>query len=274
MDFLNVPLGWKTDVEDKDALIASAVEMPEVRSFAAPPEISHRAWYKVKQQGQMGSCVGHGLSEAEEISNYIDTGGDVIRCSAMFAYLRSQAYSNLLGKDQGATISGSVEAAKEDGAVLEEHFPYPSRYTTTIPEAARVNAGKHKILRHSPIKSYDDAFKWLATGQGVVIIGVDWTRSLANNNGVIEDAGSGSYGGHCMLLAGYTKRRDRSDRQYLDLLNSHGEGWGNRGWAEVAPRVIEQWLDQRWAELWGLSDIEEFGVRPVPDFSKMFEGIV
>lgn len=171
-----------------------------------------------------------------------------------------QKQSGLFGRDVGATISGVVSAMNKLGVPREVTFPYPGVYRTQIPAAAYSEANDHRILSVSPMRSYDDCFTFLAAGIGAIQIGIDWTSSLANNrDGVIEQVSGGTYGGHSVSLVGYSARRDTQDRQYLWLHNSHGTGWGNQGWSEVAPRVIDSWIERSsLGEFMGLSDMESY----------------
>jgi hypothetical protein len=188
----------------------------------------------------------------------------------MWSYITAQKRSGLLGRDVGATITGAVQSSMADGECLEETFPYTGTYSTAIPPAAASEASGHRIVKHSVMRSYADVFNWIASGQGVVIIGVRWTAACAESGGVIEDAGSRGGGGHSVLLCGYPNRRASDGRKYIDMLNSHGTGWGDKGWSLVAPRVIEQWLDDRYSELIGVSDIHEWGFREV----KSWQGLI
>lgn len=207
------------------------------------------------------SCAGHACSTVLEICNWIDTKGDEIQLSRMFAYIVGQRESGISG-DSGATISGVVAAAKRKGICLEETWPYPSHYTTEIPDDAFREAGQHKLINHSVLGSYSDCWRFLASGVGAIEIGVPWKSSLANNrSGVIEDASGQTYGGHAVAIVGWTTRTDQQGRNYLILANSHGEGWGAGGFAEVAPHLFDEWGRDDFSELIGASDLQEYGVR-------------
>lgn len=228
----------------------------------APKVIDHRGWLRVENQGNMSSCVGHGDSSALEVCNYYDTGGEIIQLSRMYAYLTAQQESGLFGRDQGATISGAVKANLKYGICRDETYPYPGRYSTSIPSEANAEAQKHKLLRHTVVDNYGESFNWLATGQGAVIIGVRWVQSLAETTGVVEQLRGGGNEFHCMAILGYSDRRDSLGRQYPWLVNSHGRGWGNQGWAEIAPSVVDQWCRRNdYEEVVGVSDLEEYSFR-------------
>lgn len=252
-------LGWRHDLEDSDYLHADAGLMRALpETFDAPEAIDPRGWLKIEDQGQVGSCSGHAMSSCCEVLNWIDTAGGEVQLSRMFAYLMGQKEDGIRG-DNGATISGVVKSAKRNGICLESTFPYPGRYVSEIPDAAVGEAKDHKILQHQPLSNYADCFRWLATGAGVIEIGIPWRSDLANNrNGVIEQAGGQNYGGHALAIVGYTTRKDSSGRNYLIMANSHGTGWGKNGFAEIAPSLFDAWGRDSYSEMIGVTDIEEF----------------
>lgn len=253
-------LGWLKSherVEDYGTILRTFQGM----GLADPPAvIDHRKWLLTENQGGVGSCAGHAGADCAQVCNWIATRGEAVRMSRMWCYLMGQKQSGLFGRDVGATISGVVGAMHRHGVPREETFPYPGAYRTAIPAAAHEEAKQHRILSVSPMRSYADCFTFLAAGLGGIQIGIDWTSSLAGNrDGVIEQVSGGSYGGHSVSLVGYSARRDSANRQYLWLHNSHGTGWGNRGWAEVSPRIIDDWIGRSGGnEFMGVSDLEAY----------------
>lgn len=272
---LEYGLGWRVDLEDRGQLYAGALDasfLQESAAFMAPDEIDHRGWLRVENQGRMGSCSGHAVTTDQEILWYLATGGQTVQLSRMLGYLAGQKCCGLLGSDQGATITGSIRGAREIGCCLEEVFPYPGQYTSHIPQAALDAAKSHLCAQHAVLRSYDDCFRWLATGTGVIEIGITWDSTLANNtSGVIDRLGGQVYGGHALAVVGYSKRVDDRGRKFLWMVNSHGRGWGREGWAEVAPALFDRWGQTRNSELIGLTDItaDKSHGRNVPKYTKL-----
>lgn len=258
-------LGWIPEAAaSRKRLYASA------RRFSPGPEVPRRTeplgvrdWMVIHDQGQIGSCGGNSRASVNEVCNWIDTRGSVIQLSRMFAYLTAQQVDNLLGRDAGCTISGCAKAARDTGVCLESTMPYPDpvRYHTQIPQAARAEASQHKLQRHSVLRSYQEVLDWITTGQGGVQIGIAWVESLANNKtGVIESVGGRNYGGHALALLDISTRKDSSGRPYIEMYNSHGLQWGDRGVAAVSPAIIDRWCREQMSEVIGFSDLEEFSV--------------
>lgn len=247
-------LGWRRDLEDHDWLRATGIVLPSALAFKAPEEIDLRGWLKVEDQGQMGSCAGNSLASCEEVLAWIKT-GKPIQLSRMFAYLAAQRMSGIRG-DQGATITGAIQAAMKMGCCYESTFPYPQQYTSNIPEAAIKEAKPNLVRNHSVLNSYAECFNWLAAGVGAIQIGIAWTSELANNkSGVIETDNGQNYGGHALAVVGFSKRTDSQGRRYLWMVNSHGLSWGRSGWAEVAPRLFDKWCREQQSEVIGITDL-------------------
>lgn len=89
-----------------------------------------------------------------------------------------------------------------------------------------------------------------------------WGNGLSSCTGVMERYVSGG-GGHAVCFLGYSARRDSQGRAYLWLANSWSEDWGARGWAEVAPRAVEQMLASSRTTAVGMSDLTTPTVRRV-----------
>jgi hypothetical protein len=260
-------LGYRRDLEDFASLIATSKPfvLPE-QTFSAPASISHRAWRApAKNQGQVGSCSGFSRASGEEILNWIATGGMVERFSEMYCYLENQKACGLLGRDQGATIDGSLKASQTTGICREASFPYPGRYVTQIPPAAEIEGKAHLINSHSIMKGYADCLKWISSGVGVVLIGVDWTMGMRNAGKRMtkQTLGGQLLGGHAMVLEGYNDAGD------LDLENSHSSAWGDGGWCMVAPEVVDYW-GAHGATLIGISDLQSYGYRKITSWGEMF----
>jgi len=236
--------GYLIEAERKQQLLATAKPIPAFclsGEFNEPEEIDCRPWMRIENQGSMGSCQGHAQTTVGEYCYHVAM-GEVIQFSPLFAYIATQRIDGISG-DRGSTIAGGVENAETNGLCPLEVCPYPDpvRYTRNIPDAAYEAAKPFKIRQHCVFDSYAGCYGYLATGQGAIEIGIGWGGSESSCNGVMESY-RGGRGGHALALVGYSRRKDSQGRKYLWLANSWDIDWGNGGWAEVAPRAIEQML--------------------------------
>lgn len=223
---------------------------------AAPESVSHRSWLKTENQLNQGSCVGHMRSSGGEVLNYIGTGGQVIQLNRQFSYITAQRVTGIQG-DRGATIYGAAVSAGKDGECQEALWPYTGQYNTNIPQKCFEEAKQHLIRKYVALTTYEQCKAWIGSGVGVVWAGVPWHEYFANNrNGVIDGVSGRSLGGHAILFCGYNAQGD------LDMVNSHSEQWGNKGWAFWKKNVID-WLLQTSGPFYGVTDMQVFQARKI-----------
>lgn len=252
-------LGYNRMHEDVEQLHGRAVPFVKPAGvYSAPESISIRSWSKIRYQGRKGACTGFARAACGEISNYYDTNGGIISLSPDWAYYTGQKHCGLLGKDQGATIMGSLAGAKEDGECLESTMAYSEVYQPRFSDAAKLEGSQHLIQRWSILKSIQEMFDWLATGQGSILIGIPWTRTLHSFKGKkpLRDIGSGSLGGHALCVCGYFL--DENGEIVFEVKNSHGVDYGDEGYLLLHERAMKQLLNGDWIEAVGISDIQEW----------------
>lgn len=259
-----VPGGWLIDEEDFEQLASLPGEAPFV-AMAGSVElvaIDPRKVIQIPNQQRQGSCVGHGLTTAMEWCHILQTKTFETQLSRAMGYYESQRESGITN-DRGSTVSGAVKLSKKTGVCEESLWPYPSSYNNKRPSnwtAVVDNAEKYKIGQSYNMTSYDGISTFLGAGQGGVVIGIGWNGSV--NRAVVESY-SGGGGGHALAFIALSERKDSSGRQYLWLANSWGTSWGNKGWAEVAPKAVEQMLSTRNTTMIGISDMPNAKPRKV-----------
>lgn len=256
--------GYRIDLERRDLLEAGSTGIDFdglMRGFAEPEEIDPRSYHKTENQGSVGSCQGHDLSTCVEHCYHVAV-GEVKQFSRAYAYYATQVIDGISG-DQGSTIEGGVRLAKERGLPPEENWPYNGQYDPRPPggwQAQYEAAAPWKIRSHTVLRSYADVYRYLASGVGAVTIGTAW--GLNPQNGVCESFNPGG-GGHATPFLGYSKRKDSQGRKYLWKLNSWGNGWGINGWAEIAPRAVDQMFGHQFTVMIGVSDLTTPGARKI-----------
>ena len=255
--------GWLHEKEDLEFLHGTATPWKPPQTFHAPEEFDPRIFHRVENQKAQGACAGHGCTSVCEQCEYLVT-GTVVQLCRQFSYITGQKADNLDGRDQGATISGVVKAAKNHGHCLESLWPYTGKYNTNIPRACYESAENHRIEHHAVLRSYDEILAFLKAGEGGVEIGVPWTSGLANNtSGRVTRSNSGgrNLGGHALAFLGW----DKSGA--LWMVNSHSERWGDNGYALCDPEWVNDIFRQRFHEVIGMSQFSDnFGEAKTWDF--------
>jgi hypothetical protein len=263
MDYSKMTGFYLGDEEDRQHLIDTASPMPELL-YAAPEEVDPRKLFPahrwVENQASQGSCAGHANTTILEYCLGVATQKEPVHLSRQYSYIMAQKKSGISG-DRGSTIDGNVRVAME-GIPREEFWPYTGRYHTSPPggmEACQTDARDYRLAKHAVMRSYQNCFDWIASGTGAVNIGI---RFGVGNSPVCENY-SNSGGGHAVALIGYSTRKDSQGRNYLWLLNSWGQNWGNGGWCEVAPKAIEQMFQSNYTVMIGMTDMQNITPRPI-----------
>jgi C1A family cysteine protease len=252
----NIPGGWRIDLEDFAALEALPDEIPvlAMRGSFKAVTLDPREVIQIPNQGQQGACQGHALTTCMEWCYDIASGRADVQLSRAAGYYLSQARDNIRG-DSGSCVASGVAEAMENGIGEEKYWPYPQRYNPAKPAdfaAYKQNALQYKIGSSRKLTSYEGVATFLGSGQGGVEIGIGWNSSCEHS--VIESYSSGG-GGHALAFIALSERKNNAGESYVWMANSWGTNWGNKGWAEVSPKAVQQMAAGRSNVMIGLSDM-------------------
>lgn len=191
------------------------------------------------RQGKLPSCTAWAVAYAAR-SYYVATGeGRDVRQATNIA---SPAYVYHLARatpDCGGTnFVRNIEVLKR-GAPSMASYPYADQCTPPPGPDVAARAGDFRVrgYRRIDLARLDDIKGQLALSNPVLISFAD---SLAfqkhRGDGVFTEPDfAGPRGWHAMTLTGYDDRR-----QAFRLINSWGQGWGDRGYAWVSYDTIRQ----------------------------------
>lgn len=177
----------------------------------------------VWNQGQHGSCVGHGGGKAFEIA-YRMAGGTL----PPSGFSPTSLYALINGnRDDGAIVSDAMDALVNRGICTMAECPESIIFEPQIPAAAEATRKRFRVLDAYHCATFDEIATAIqldyAVAFGIAI------RSRFNDpgpNGVIE-AGGYLLGGHCMCVYGLTRLPD--GRWAFRVRNSWGPTWGVGG---------------------------------------------
>ncbi len=248
---------WLHNIEDREFLgsLPGESSILAMRGTYNEVRVDARKVMKIEQQGAVGSCQGHALSSCVELCYYIATGDLTRQLSRQYAYVETQRIDGING-DRGSTISGGIKLATTRGIPQEKFWAYSGRYENKRPAnwaEIEADAQQHKIGQSYRMETYDGIRTFLGSGQGGISIGISWGGEV--DRPIVNSFSGAGGGGHAIALLGLSERLDSSGRPYVYMLNSWGENWGNKGWAEWAPNAIEQMLRHRFTACFGLSDM-------------------
>jgi len=230
--------GMKPGLYDPRQLTAVFADQPPVDTYSLtalsplPP---------VRDQGQLGCCVGEGTSGATHMSLLISKYPWLFTPSVLDIYYQCRAIEGTTTSDSGAIIADAFNVLSTQGVCPEDSNPEWSwafsstddRWAQEPPAACATNALGHKIVKYAKIQQTAAAIESALYSGSPVVIGIvvypSFESDNANATGVIPmpswmDKIQGPLGGHCMWLYGY----DRTNQVFTGR-NSWGATWGNAG---------------------------------------------
>lgn len=222
------------DVRDYRIQVATAQQFPEEFELKT---------VTVKNQGQVGSCVAHSLSEVVEYFNKIQH-SSTAKMSTGYIYgnRRDSVWEN-----EGMITRDALKSLTKYGDVTYQEFPY----NVEVPEAIELfesnseslfNKGTpHRISSYFRVRT-EDEIKSALTKYGPVVFSIQWYNDIKVVDGKITttfDSNKKS-GYHCMIIYGWNK-----DGWLIQ--NSWGTGWGTKGRAILPYSFPLQ-------EAWGVID--------------------
>ncbi len=163
----------------------------------------------VLDQGQQGTCVGHGTAQW---GNTLPVDDHFTHEDALDLYYQATVY---------------------DGAPDDPRKPGGGQQGATVRSGMKALQAKGRLSAYASASSVAAIRTWVTT-KGPVVFGTDWTNDMFNPvNGVVKPTG-GVAGGHC-----YTCLGDLVSEDHALFINSWGSGWGLSGyfkmsWEDVA----------------------------------------
>ena len=197
----------------------------------------------IKNQGAVGSCVAHAISEVVEFFNCLQEGTE-IEMSTGFIYGNRR---NSLNKKMGMYIREALHNVCKYGDVYKSDF----KENVEVPEAIEVFESKFDSLKEKALPNRFSSYFRLTSAvdikralmnYGPVVFALTWREGIyVDTNGILQiNPKAKKDSGHCMLIYGWNK-----DGWLIQ--NSWGKYWGNKGCA-ILPYNAK--LD----EAWGVTD--------------------
>ncbi len=177
----------------------------------------------VLNQGEHGSCVGHGSTSAFWFA-WLIAGGTVppsgFSPTSLYALING-------GRDGGAIVSDAMTALMEQGICTMAEVPESVIYESRIPSSAKATRARFKLADAYNCDSFDAIGSALQFGFPVSF-GITLSGDFMNlDSEGVAGHGWGILGGHCMCACGTTRLKDGS--WAIRVRNSWGTGWGRNG---------------------------------------------
>lgn len=211
---------------------------------------------RIKDQGDVGSCVSHALSSIIEYYNKKQTGDDD-EMSICYIYGNRR---NSEHDGPGMIMRDALDTVKHYGDVPKKYFPYNIETPDAIKLYESVADKLYDVGRPNRISEYCRvdtvaAAKTALMAGTPLLMAMEWYEDMEVIDGVLHTNYSGYGGGHCMFIYGWDKRGWK-------IQNSWSEDWGDHG-TFVLP--YELGVEECWAVM---DDIIEDVVIKKPFSSK------
>lgn len=203
-----------------------------------PPEFELKL-VRVKDQGNVCSCVAHVLSEVVEYYNSVQL-NDTEQMSTGFLYGNREGMST----GAGMNTRSALKNLRKYGDCKKNNF----RENIEVPEAIDLynkrkdnlaeRAYLFRISSYAKVNDIETAKKSLVAGNPVVMA-MTWYNDMK----VVDDVLTSEFekvdnaGGHCLLIYGY-------DERGWKVQNSWGKQWGNKGTCIIpySTDIREMWV--------------------------------
>lgn len=225
----NVKYGWKRDRFDSRD---HRYSVPAYRNIPDRLDLREHGFPAILNQGDIGSCTAHALSNAHLYSQLHQPGGKGELISRLFLYYKERESDGDVSADNGSSIRTGINVLANIGAPYEADYPYDVTKFADKPDDSLLDKAKaHIVASYERIEQNEVAIKSaLSVNERPIPFGIEifsyFESDSAARNGVMHVPTSDEQylGGHAVLLVGY----DDSTRTYT-VANSWGEDWGDKG---------------------------------------------
>ena len=224
--------------------LADKPRTPLYRNYLPPSVDLSGRFPRAGDQGVQGSCVGWAVGYAARSSYNSAAGGRWLRDDQIPspAYI----YDALRGPDDtlcenGTRISDALDLLMQGVASLadyayQESLCRPPGATSTVPGSGRFRIASWLVVDVGRL----DQVKAELAGGHPVMIGMRTNRRFDRLRGrKVWRAGTprDGDGRHAVTVVGYSE-----SGQYFVVMNSWGEGWGDRGFGRISYETFRKWV--------------------------------
>lgn len=229
--------GWRPDVPSlKDWPFRNSRTFRELDGRWSSESLDRRAEKlnpPVRDQGNLGSCVGFAVTSAVGFLRRTDPDILSTNYSALMAYYEARLRDGPQWKniDAGAYIRDAMDALRLSGVAPESRWPYREhKFSKTPPPSAYTEARRWKLGAHWRCNTVEDVIVAIDAGYPVVggfaCYSSMFTREV-DRSGLIPmpNRNDQFLGGHAVYFDRYSMRD-----QLFRFMNSWGEAWGDGGY--------------------------------------------
>lgn len=183
----------------------------------------------VWNQGQLGSCVSHGILACDEFVQKKEKLPEVFKGSKLYLYYNGRVIENTVNEDSGLQVRDGIKALNTKGICPETMWGYDiSKFKEQPPPAAYTEGAKHPSVKYFKLQQgLSHLLACLDSGYPFVFgfnVYSYFESDEMNQTGLLTlpGANQSALGGHCVAAAGYSK-----DKQAILCRNSWGKDWSS-----------------------------------------------
>lgn len=249
-------LNYKRDPKDeRDLVFTSSIRNILEAESALPERIDLTPdMSPVKDQGQLGSCVGFAVSAMKEYQEKKEHDEEMAKGKRgrkkVYDYSEAWVYWNakkidVWPNEEGTSIRYAMKVLHRIGVPTEKGWPYKD-----VGDVGEPASWADMVARWALIDSYWRVYNLselkIALNNGPVPIGVPCFYEIffVGTDGLVPyPANPGQiYGGHAICAVGYNDRT-----QLIKFKNSWGKGWGSGGYGYLPYKYVQDFLWDAWA---------------------------
>lgn len=232
-----------------------AFKAPARQLVSPPSEVDHIPdMSPVKDQGQLGSCVGFAVCAIKEWQEQTEheeevTGGKFDHrdekyydLSEQWIYYKAKTIDPW-PNDEGTSIRFAMRVLNKIGVPVEKAWPYDDRVKGDPENWSGL------VALWSLIGTYERVYDLLQLKQALinapVAIGIGVYEEIfyVDDDGIIPDPAEPQYGygGHAIAAVGYNDATQR-----ITIKNSWGTNWGRNGYGYLSYNYINNYMWDAW----------------------------
>jgi len=250
------PLNYRRDPEDeRDFLLTGGIKNLLEAESKLPERVDHTPGMSpVKDQGQLGSCVGFAVAAMKEWQEKHEHEEEVAKGKRgrpkVYDYSEAWLYWNSKKLDpwpneEGTSIRYAMKVLQKIGVPTEKGWPYKS-----VGDVGKPKKWAGLVARWALIESYQriDTLTGLklALVNGPVPIGIPCFYEIffVGSDGYVPYPADPDkiYGGHAVCAVSYNNRT-----QLIKFKNSWGKKWGANGYGFLPYKYIDDFLWDAWS---------------------------
>ncbi|MCK9170466.1 MAG: C1 family peptidase [Treponema sp.] len=244
---------WSLTAAGDAGIFTAAASVPSEKDL-------RENWWTVPDQGRTGSCVGWGTADGVLRWHFVKAGklAENEPLSVRYLWMAAKEMDEFSSRpttfieQDGTTLKAALDIARKFGMVKDSVLPFinsgssPELYSSGDANSFYAIASQMKISGYYNLGVDPAQWKsWIANNGPVLTrLNVDaaWERAAETNGELHTYDRMHTYGGHCVVLAGYTD-------DYFIVRNSWGTGWGESGFAYA----YNEYAQEAFTEAYGIS---------------------